>query len=425
MTTIIRPLLSSKVSSLESRTEAFAQQNFGMRERGVALDLHLPPRMGANQLLATEVLLDLCLRMDPVISEVRIHGNDDVADELVVNAAARFPLAREEHADGALDRVAFAIGKSDLPYVDVSDWIVGFNAPVQASPAGVVGPFLGAIEAAKYIFLAAVQRGYRSPGSGLTWTCVRVFDAWRWDWRTDFAEPPDTITNEPKQLAVAVIGCGGVGAAYLWFLRKTSFVGELLMVDDDVIKWHNMNRLPYATLVAAQAAQAKVVAAADYMAAGWEVKKLVHKAEHDTAVSALESIRGRGGLIVSAVGEPEARKYLGRRRFSQFFDGGTNSDGWARALALAPGISKCSECQVQAGHRRVNGACGEAVNEAFSGVVPHLASYAGVLVAIEQLRMLYGAPVLGGANTQSIFLDLEPRRRIATLRCEKCPFGGG
>lgn len=94
MTVIVRPLLSAKVSALESRTEAFAQQNFGVRDHGVALDLQLPSSLRINQRLAAEVLVDLCLRMDPVVSEIRLHGNDAAADELLLSAALRFPLPR-------------------------------------------------------------------------------------------------------------------------------------------------------------------------------------------------------------------------------------------------------------------------------------------------------------------------------------------
>ncbi len=426
MMTVVRPLLSTKIASAESRTEAFGQQNFGARVGGAAVELHLPASMNANQLLAAEVLLDLCLRMDPVICEVRIVSLHPGIGALVADAARRFPLQQSVRVDPALVVVRFAIGGSDGPYLDVNDWLVGFNTPVSPTehrqPAA---PFVGALEAAKYIFLSAATVAYPGAKNHLSWSAPRVFDVWSWQWSLLAASTaPRELRAAATPTTIALVGCGGVGAGYLWFLRKTSFVGELLLIDDDIIKWHNMNRLPYANISDADLGRAKIAAAADYMSAGWSVRPLLWKAEHDEAHLALEATAAKGGLLASAVGEPETRKYLGRRGFSHFFDAGTNSDGWARALALTTGVSKCSECQIQARATTNDGRCAEAETDVFSGVAPHLALYGGALMAVEHCRVLFGAPVLGGSNTQSIMLDLDPKNRMPSTRCAACPLVG-
>lgn len=419
---VVRPLLSTKVPTADSRTEAFGQQRFGTRSGGIALELRLPEAMNANQLLAAEVLIDLCLRMDPIVAEIRLATSNVTAVQLVESASRRFPLAQNATADASLQTVRFAVGAYDVPYVDVSDWSVGFNAPVPSAQRNFpAGPFLGALEAAKYIFLKAATIAYPATGDHLAWTGPRVFDAWNWRWSSSDDRSSPHVAAQAREVAIALVGCGGVGAGYLWFLRKTSFFGELLLIDDDVIKWHNMNRLPYATIADAAGQRRKVAAAADYMAGSWKVQPVARQAEHDEAFAALKASAARGGLLASAVGEPETRKYLGRRGFQHFFDAGTNSDGWARVLALTPGASKCSECQIQAGPVGQPGRCAEAETEVFAGVVPHLAAYGGVLMALEHSRLLLGAPVLGGANTQSIMMDLEPTTRLPAARCKTCP----
>lgn len=419
---VLRPALSTRVPTDESRTEAFARQNFGGRVRSAAIELRVPASPNPNQLILAEVLLDLCLRMDPVVSEVRVSsGCPDVA-RIIGGAARRLPLERLAQPDAEIDVVRFAVGPSELPYVDASDWVVGFNAPVGGGrgdhPAGA---FIGALEAAKYVFLRAVAIAYERKVEPPSWQDARIFDTWSWAWSTLDGEPSQSIRLPPVAPTIALVGCGGVGAGYLWFLRKTRFSGALLLVDHDIIKWHNMNRLLYATTQDANDRRPKVLSAADYMAEGWTVRPFVQKAEHTEVAAALSECARAGGLLASAVGEPETRKYLGRRGFEHFFDAGTNSDGWARVLALRPGLSRCSECEIQSRAAQRPEDCGLASTEVFAGVVPHLAMYAGVLLALEHARVLLGAPVLGGSNTQSIMMDLDPSTRGATRPCSECP----
>jgi len=418
---IIRPALSARVPTGQSRTVAFADR-FGGLGQGAVVELRLPTSPSPAQRMLSEILVDLCLRMDPIVSEIRISSGSPVVSAIVDAAAQRFPL---EHRGGPLvelDVVRFAVGRSELPYVDASDWLVGFNVPVGGGTGGdhPGGAFIGALEAAKYLFLRAAAIAYNRGADTPSWGEERVFDAWSWTWSARDGEPR-TARLPSAAPTIALVGCGGVGAAYLWFLRKTRFSGALLLLDDDIIEWSNMNRLFYATVQDADDQRPKVLSAAAYMNDGWSVRALARKAEHPEAAAALTECARAGGLLASAVGEPETRKFLGRRGFAAFFDAGTNSDGWARALALRPGQSRCSECEVQARAAQRPGGCGQASTEVFAGVVPHLAAYAGVLLALEHVRVLLGAPVLGGSNTQSIMMDLEAATRICSRRCPTCP----
>ena len=59
--------------------------------------------------------------------------------------------------------------------------------------------------------------------------------------RLRLAINPDT--RDPLADAGTGRRCGGVGAGYLWFLRHSRLRGRLLLIDDDIIAWHNLNRL--------------------------------------------------------------------------------------------------------------------------------------------------------------------------------------
>ena len=328
-------------------------------------------------------------------------------------------------ADGSLSAVAFGVGQSQAPFIDVNDSSVGFNRTVPAGRTSfIAGPFLGALEASKYVFLRAVEVAYATPVEDrFRWPAGSIFDAWTWTWGTSSQVGLPPYPQVIPELAL--VGCGGVGAAYLWFLRKCGLVGRLLLVDEDVIIWHNMNRLLYATIADADAGRVKVDAAADFMrSGGWDVHVLRRKAEHAQAMTALDACAQAGGVIISAVGEPETRKFLGRRGFRRFFDAATNTDGSARALALQHGVSTCIDCHVRARPQspRVGG-CATAHTANFAGVAPHLAAYAGVMVALEQVRaMLDPTSALAGANTQSIMRGVDDAGRVRTQRCTTCPY---
>jgi molybdopterin/thiamine biosynthesis adenylyltransferase len=423
---VIRPQLSARLIAAESRTEAFADARFGVRTTAAAIELVLPMLLSQHQELLLEVLLDLCLRMDPIVAEIRLVTEGDAGrlQDLISSAALRVPLERPVSSDASLSTIHFAIGVADGPYVDASDWCIGFSTPAPAMSRGIgAGAIFAALESAKYLFLRAVELAYQAD-SVLNWPRGEVFDLWKWTW---FDGRSPTVGSMPKPPAVvpplALVGCGGVGAAYLWFMRNAGLSGSLLLIDDDEIAWHNMNRLFYATLEDADARRSKAESAAEYMGGTWNVEVVPRKADHDDAIAALRRVASAGGMIASAVGEPETRKFLARRGFGRFFDAATNSDGSAQVLALVAGTTSCIDCHVRSRPVPAEpGRCGVAKTAQFAGVVPHLSAYAGALLAFEQVRwLLEPSGALGGANTQSILLPIDAVTREGTSRCAACP----
>lgn len=423
---VIRPQLSARLIAAESRTEAFANARFGVRTAAAAIELALPMLLSQHQELLLEVLLDLCLRMDPIVAEIRLVTEGDAGrlQDLISSAALRVPLERPVSSDTSLSTIHFAIGVADGPYVDASDWCIGFSTPSPATSRGIgAGAIFAALESAKYLFLRAAELAYQAD-SVLNWPRGEVFDLWKWTW---FDGRSPTVGSMPKPPTVvpqlALVGCGGVGAGYLWFMRKAGLSGSLLLIDHDEIAWHNMNRLFYATLADADARRSKAESAAAYMGATWNVEVVPRKADHDDAIAALRRVASAGGMIASAVGEPETRKFLARRGFGCYFDAATNSDGSAQVLVLVAGKTSCIDCHVRSRPVPAEpGRCGVTKTAQFAGVVPHLSAYAGALLAFEQVRLLLEpSGALGGANTQSILLPLDAVTREGTSRCAACP----
>jgi hypothetical protein len=377
--------------------------------------------MNWHQRLIAELLLDLCLRMDPIVGEVRLRGPVDQSMKLMEAASERLPLELAEKADQDLPTVEFAIGPSDVNFVDASDWRVWFNLPAPASAGRYpTGAAFAALEAAKHLFLAATAKVCEKQSDELVWPSKGVFDTWQWRWRSaDVAEP--VVPARGAEAVLALVGCGGVGASYLWFLKSTGLHGRLTLIDDDVIAWHNMNRLPFATIADADVGRLKVKSAADFMSGAWDVRCVPKQAQHEDSVTALQVVLSEGGLLAVAVGEPETRRFLGRRSFEQLFDAGTNTDGSAQVLTLRAGLSTCIECHTRSRHTPSGQGCGVLQTSTFAGVVPHLAAYAGVMLGREHLVALLGGQVLHGANTQSIMRQIDETTRESTRPCRGCP----
>lgn len=424
---VIRPQLSARIAAEQSRTAAFTERRFGKRKRGVAIELIVPAAMRSEQRLLFEALVELCIRMEPIVEELRlVPVGDAQATNLVVAAAAeRVPMILSTQASPELAPVRFAIGASDHPFVDANDWQIGFNTTLGASSSGFgAGPVFAALEASKYLFLRAAEIAHET-STDATWSDREVFDLC--EWRSVSAESSDPAAIDfAAPLNLALVGCGGVGAGYLWFLRKSALRGRLLLIDHDAIEWHNMNRLFYALIADADEARSKVDAAARYMQASttsWSVEVVARAADHDDAIAALRRVALAGGMIASAVGEPETRKFLARRGFATFFDAGTNSLGSAQALALVPGRSSCIECHARrSAAPAAAGNCAVTRTNDFAGVVPHLAAYAGAMLAMEQLLWASASErALNGVNTQSVLRKIERGGRETTSPCAICP----
>ncbi len=106
------------------------------------------------------------------------------------------------------------------------------------------------------------------------------------------------------------------GHAVAWRLDTCGFAsilpaGRLVLIDDDAIELHNLNRLFFASVEDARADLFKVDVAASLMArSGWVAEPLCRKAEHPSTMNVMANAARRGAVLVSAVGEPMTRRFL-------------------------------------------------------------------------------------------------------------------
>ena len=89
-----------------------------------------------------------------------------------------------------------------------------------------------------------------------------------------------------RKLRVGVVGCSGTGSIVVELLARNG-VGELVIVDDDVVEEKNLNRILHSTADDAQAGRSKVDA----------VKRAVEAAGMGTRVEAVRGLTDRGAAV--------------------------------------------------------------------------------------------------------------------------------
>jgi molybdopterin/thiamine biosynthesis adenylyltransferase len=416
---VFAPYLLELIGEGESRSHAFINKNFGHVSGGTAVTVRVNRATTPSQALLVETLIELLVRMEPVITTVSVHGEPEMLSALERTITARFPVRVLREQPTAT--IEFGVGGGAEPFIDATGWSFGCNVALPESSERVpVGGFLGALEAAKYIFGRAVEVSCEGAVFDLPWK-RGIFDAWTWRWT---ATPPNPGPLELPRLDAVVAGCGGVAAGYLWFASKLVTPGTLALLDDDHIAKHNLNRLCFATFADAVAKHLKVEVAAEFMRQfGWQVTPLARTTESSEALVTLTRAASRGAVLISAVGEPMSRRALQRRGFVYLVDAATNSDGSIQVIGSQQG-SACLDCYLTAPIPAppLAGACGEVNMREFSGVVPHLSAGAGFLAGIEHLKAALGVP-FGGVSVQPVTRPLTGEARERVARCASCPYG--
>jgi len=162
------------------------------------------------------------------------------------------------------------------------------------------------------------------------------------------------VTARLRQLKVAVIGCGGTGSATATMLARLG-VGQLLLVDDDIVEKSNLNRLHGAKRTDADAMRPKVeVIAREVHEFGLDVRvvPLRHWVGHKDCRDSLRSC----DVIFGCTDDHDGRLFL--NRFAYFYlipvidmgiaiqtrDGGGFNELSGRVTILAPG-APCLLCR--------------------------------------------------------------------------------
>lgn len=255
---VLVPKLHDLVGNVDSRTASqLRAMNVELAERQVTVRVFLPDPRDGGRLLLAETLIDMVLRLDPLVGEVQIDAPGLDLDSVVADLARRLPLEVGGQPSPPHYTVAIGGGVAGASLVvDGAGWLAAIGTTIDGRDDGnPVGPLSAATFAAAEVFKA---------GFGLLYPDrAREMDLQPWNGvfslfsygRDDLSPTLDVV-----DLDATLVGLGGVGAG---FIRGIASLGDrvhgsLALVDDDTLTTHNLNRVSYASVEAAVSGALKV-----------------------------------------------------------------------------------------------------------------------------------------------------------------------
>jgi molybdopterin/thiamine biosynthesis adenylyltransferase len=326
----LRPLLHELVSADESRTlrqlEVLGVAG-AAQPRGSIVSIEVSPDSSPAQRLLANATLDYVLRLDPLVSTVRVSGFEDAElSELAERVPLEITLAKETPA------YTVSIGGpsvgADL-VVDGHGWHASLGQVLDQPEETIVNPVgplaaaaLGAGEVFKALFAlnypeAALIR--RFVGAAGTFSCF--------DHSFEGANPP----LAPFTVDAFLVGLGGVGAAVVRTLGElgSNVSGQLHLIDADRLSTDNLNRVLYARVRAAVDRDSKVREAKLYLGARLpNVDVSTHEETFEGFKRRFASRRQdrRFDVVISGVDNDEARHEVQRDLPRVLIDGATGRD---------------------------------------------------------------------------------------------------
>ena len=314
-------------------------------ERFVRISVTVEPSPSAGRWLMATALVDMLLRLDPLVGEVIFEapGMDEgaMAEELAI----RLPLVvgTPEHTPDFSVGVGHVTREVDL-LVDAAGWVITIGGDTSTIDDGnPIGPLAGAALAAAEVFKWAFEYVYPERKSLLEMVPWRGTFSF-YSYNADNASP--TIDN--VQIAATLVGVGGVGAG---FIRVIAAMGDrvsgyLDLVDEDILTTDNLNRVTFATLDSAISGVKKVT----------EAKALLRECCPNLTVNGFaqtfDSFKQRTPLranrvynvIVTGLDDDEVRWEVQRDLPRILIDGSTGSDMVARVERVEFGRYGCLGC---------------------------------------------------------------------------------
>lgn len=391
----------------------------GEEPDGAVVAITLPTDAGPSRQELAAALIDYTLRLDPLITEVRVSGLDGaVAEEI----ATRLPLELVEPSAARADLVV-AVGASahaDL-VLDAGGWVASVGEELPFEDGRVLNPIgplaaacLGTAEIFKILFASSFpdSRGTRRflPAAG-RFSC---FDY-------DGAHGPDL---EKMRIDAYLLGLGGVGAGAVRVLGGLGphLDGGVALIDHDRLDLTNLNRVTFATLVEAHSGGFKVHSAARHLRAMCpDLDVVPHAEEFDRFKRTLAPRRGdrRYDVLITALDDDEVRHAAQRELPRVLIDGSTGRDFNARVERVVFGEWGCLGCTrrgAPAVHDDPDG-CGN-IADPRAPSLSFLAAFPGILAAGELVKEALGIEATLRGEFQHIFyagpnpdLRSEPARR--------------
>lgn len=395
------PGLHELVGSAASRTVAQLRA-LGVEpsERSTRIRVAVAPGSSPARWLLAASLIDLLLRLDPLVSEVVVDalGHDEAG--LAADLAVRIPLtlSRPSHSvDYTVGVGACAVDRCDL-LADAAGWVASIGAGVGIDDDGnPIGPLCGAALTAAEAFKWAFGAVYPEQATRLEMVAWRgSFSFFSYD--TDAASPalPESIP-----ISATLVGAGGVGAGFLLAVGNLGdrMRGSLDLVDPDVLACDNLNRVPYASLSGALTGVRKVVEATTWLRR--QCSNLVVTGYPEDFDTFKHRRRGRADrtydAVITGLDGDEARWEVQRDLPRILIDGATGRDMVARVERVEFGRYGCLGCT-----RRANPAASGAPLACDAPPDPHapslsfLSLFPGLLAAGELIKEGIGSGMLRG-----------------------------
>jgi len=255
------PKLHELVGTAASRNVAqLSELGVEPADRSTSIAVVVTPSSSPGQWLMATTLIDMLLRLDPLVGEVIVDAPGMDESRLAADLAARLPLVTGSAHDPA--GYSIGIGASTVGVdlaADAAGWVAAIGEAVGADDDGnPIGPLAGAALTAAEVFKWAFGAIYPERAGLLEMTPWRgVFSFFSYD--LDRVSPP----IRDIRIAATLVGAGGVGAGFVRAIAALSHrvSGSLDLIDDDVLTTDNLNRVSFATLASALVGTQKVVEA--------------------------------------------------------------------------------------------------------------------------------------------------------------------
>lgn len=396
---VIKPKLHDLVESGASRTVAVLRtMGVEPEERQVSIGVTLPTVDDSPRRLVAEALIDMLLRLDPLVGAVVIDEPGFDSGPFLDDLAARVPLEHESRR--SVPDYWVSIGSmsssSDL-IVDGGGWLAAIGDQIDGrADKNPVGPLAAACFAAAEVFKWAFHECWPQSAD------ARQLEPWRgvfslYSYNLDRLSP--AISTVP--IDASLVGCGGVGAGFVRTIAALGpqVSGSLNLIDEDDLTTHNLNRVSYGTVAGALTHSRKVDEAAAFLRA--RCPNLMVSPYPITFDSYKRRTPRRQDrvydVIVTGLDGDEARWEVQRDIPRILIDGATGRDLNARVERVEFGQYGCLGCTRQMSSVRANGEVNcDDPPDPMAPSLSFLSAFPGILAAGELIKEVMRSGQLRG-----------------------------
>jgi molybdopterin/thiamine biosynthesis adenylyltransferase len=298
-------------------------------------------------LLCGRVLLDLLVRLDPLIQVVGLDTSDNEA--VVDDLPRRFPLEVVGEGPGSWDyTVSIGEDLGDDFTVDADGWKAYLNkSGTRTDNLNPFGPLAASCLAAGEVFkrLLALNAPDNPVTKRIVFCDPMEFSMFSYDRAGE--NPP----LKEFEVDMSVVGAGGISAGLLCALSNLGVYvhGGINVVDDDIVGLENLNRLTYATLDDVKnGAVRKVDSAARFLNKLGDLTVIPFPLKFGAYKETLSPVRKdrKYDFVLMAVDNDEARLEVQRELPLDLLDAGTGVHGNCRVEHIDFLNDECLGCRI-------------------------------------------------------------------------------